>query len=165
MAAIVAGAGLGTVGSAPAHASVTYHQIRSWHSGKCIDVDGASQRAGTVIQQYTCNGTVAQQWTRVWTSPIHFKLVVAASGMCMTVDNASQANAAGIHQQPCGTGFHQQFSTPASGVPDWPFLVARHSGKGVFMGSESLLDRAPLVQYELDADGPDTLHSGDWQFQ
>jgi hypothetical protein len=33
------------------------------------------------------------------------------------------------------------------------------------IASESLLDRAPLVQFTIGDDGPDTLHAGDWQIQ
>ncbi|NMO14529.1 cellulase family glycosylhydrolase [Pyxidicoccus fallax] len=33
------------------------------HSGKCVDVPGASTSAGVGLQQYTCNGTVAQSFT------------------------------------------------------------------------------------------------------
>jgi hypothetical protein len=50
-------------------------------------------------------------------------------------------------------------------VPDWPFLLARHSGKGVTIASESLLDHAQAIQWALGFDGDGSLHSSDWQFQ
>ncbi|KOG91149.1 hypothetical protein ADK38_04775, partial [Streptomyces varsoviensis] len=31
-------------------------------SGKCVDARGAGTANGTAVQQYTCNGTDAQQW-------------------------------------------------------------------------------------------------------
>ncbi len=31
-------------------------------SGKCVDARGALASNGTALQQYTCNGTGAQQW-------------------------------------------------------------------------------------------------------
>jgi hypothetical protein len=159
--------GPGTASAGPVIPSaVTFNQIRNLHSGKCVDVDGGSQREGTVVQQFSCNGTVAQLWRKVaLDSSGYFELVVASSGQCMTVDNASQADGAGVHQRQCTGAFNQQWTTTASGVPGWPFLVARHSGKGLIIKSESLLDRAPLVQDTIGDDGPGSLHAGDWQFQ
>jgi len=68
----VLAAGLGTILVAPAAASanqvttaapkplaVQFDTIVSYHSGTCIDVDGASQSPGARVQIYTCNGTVA----------------------------------------------------------------------------------------------------------
>lgn len=33
------------------------------NSGKCLDINGATNVSGTQLQQYTCNGTVAQKFT------------------------------------------------------------------------------------------------------
>jgi hypothetical protein len=162
--AAIAGGALALTGPASASVApnaVTFNQIANFHSGKCVD----SVRAGTVVQQFACNGTVAQLWRTAPTDSGYFELVVAATGQCMTVDNASQNPGAGIHQQPCERKFNQQWTTRASGVPGWPMLVARHSGMGLTIKSESLLDRAPLVQDTIGDDGPDALHAGDWQFQ
>jgi len=170
LAMLIAGGGL-LAAAVPANAaavipaSVTYFQIVNWHSGKCVDVVGGSQQPGAVVQQFSCNGTVAQQWRTVPTDSGYFELVVAASGQCMTVDNASQADGAGVHQQPCNGAFNQQWTTQASGEAGFPFLVTRHSGKGLTIKSESLLERAPLVQNAIGSDGPDNLHAADWQFQ
>ncbi|PIB04321.1 RICIN domain-containing protein, partial [Streptomyces sp. HG99] len=40
----------------------TYHFVNR-HSGKCLDVPGASTADGARMQQYTCNGTTAQSFT------------------------------------------------------------------------------------------------------
>ena len=61
--------------------------------------------------------------------------------------------------------YYQQWTQSPSGVPGWPALVARHSDMGLTILSESLLDGAQAVQYELDYDGPGALHAGDWLFQ
>ncbi|MEU7894004.1 RICIN domain-containing protein [Nonomuraea sp. NPDC049152] len=39
-----------------------YHFVNR-HSGKCLDVPGASTADGVQLQQYTCNGTAAQSFT------------------------------------------------------------------------------------------------------
>jgi hypothetical protein len=37
-------------------------------SGKCVDARAAASANATAVQQYTCNGTAAQQWQFVVTS-------------------------------------------------------------------------------------------------
>jgi hypothetical protein len=163
--------GASVITSAPANADVVYQQIRNWHSGKCVDVDGASQSDNAKVQQYTCNGTIAQQWRKIPTSNGFFKLVLAASGKCLTIENNSMAEGARAVQRTClsPTPLSQQWTDQfTGGVPDWPFLVVRHSGKGLVMASESLLDRVQLIQWGWSIAGdeaPDSLHSMDWQFQ
>jgi hypothetical protein len=144
---------------------VNYNQIVNLHSGKCLDVAGGSQAVGARVQQFTCNGTVAQQWTKVFTDSGYFQLRVAASGQCLDVEGASQADGHQVVQKPCTGAYNQQWTQQTSGVSDWPFLVARHSGKGLVIASESLRDRAQAVQFAVGFDGEGALHSMDWQFQ
>jgi hypothetical protein len=170
VAGLAAIALLATLAAAPrASAAVTYQQIRNWHSGKCLDVAGASQANGARVQQYTCNGTAAQRWYRDYIGSDHrfFYLEVAASGDCLEVKGDSRADNAPVVQEPCDTnkGVDQLWMEQTSGVPGWPSLVNLNSLKGLTILSESLLDRAQAVQYQLDDDGPGTLHAGDWQFQ
>jgi len=161
--AVLACSSLGA--AAPANAATTYQTLRNWHSGKCLDVAGGSQADGARVQQYTCNGTPAQKWTKDPTDSGYFQLEVAVSGDCLTVRNASQADNAPVVQEPCNGDYNQQWIEVPSGVVGWPFLIARHSGKVLTILSESLLDRAQAVQYAPGYDGPGTLHAGDWQFQ
>jgi len=156
---------LSLAAASPADAAVTYNQVRNWHSAKCLDVVGGSQAIGARVQQYTCNGTVAQQWTKEFTDSGYFQLKVAASGQCLDVKDGSQADNAPVVQKPCTGAYNQQWTQRTSGVSGWPFLIARHSGKGLTILSESLLNGAQAVQYAVGSDGPDTLHAGDWQFQ
>ncbi len=39
------------------------HFVNQNGSGKCLDINGASKTSGTQLQQYTCDGTVAQSFT------------------------------------------------------------------------------------------------------
>ena len=165
LAAIAVWACLSLGAASPANAAVTYQQVVNWHSGKCLDVAGGSQAVGARVQQYTCNGTPAQQWTQEFTGSGYFRLRVGVSGQCLTVKDASQDDNAPVVQQPCTWAYNQQWIQQTSGVIGWPFLIARHSGDGLTIQSESLLNGARAVQYTLDFDGPDTLHAGDWQFQ
>jgi hypothetical protein len=130
-----------------------------------LDVIGGSQTIGARVQQYTCNGSVAQQWTKRFTDGGYFMLKVAASGQCLDVKDASLADNAPVVQKPCTGAWNQQWTQRISGVSGWPTLVARHSGKGLVIMSESLLNGAQAVQYKLGFDGAGSLHSMDWQFQ
>lgn len=170
LAVLAAGLGVGLVAPAANAAPVTPHVITfntivSFHSGKCVDVDGASQQAGTQVQQFTCNGTVAQLWTRLFTDSGYFELQVAASGQCMEVKDASQADSARVVQNPCNGNFNQQWTAADSGVPGFSYLLVRHSGKCLVMRSEALADRTPLLQAPCPAIGTDDLHSFAWQIR
>lgn len=145
--------------------AVTYSQVRNWHSAKCLDLAEASQAIGARVHQWSCNGNVAQQWRKEFTDSGYFRLRAAASDQCLEVKAASQADNAPVVQRPCTGSYNQQWIARTSGVPGWPFLVARHSGKGLTFLSESLLNGAQAVQHALGSDGPGTLHAGDWQFQ
>lgn len=39
-----------------------YYRFVARHSGKCLDVPGASTAVALQLQQYTCNGTAAQSF-------------------------------------------------------------------------------------------------------
>jgi hypothetical protein len=144
--------------------SITYYQIKNFHTIKCLDVEGGSQAVGARVQQFSCNGSVAQQWTKVFTDSGYFQLRLAASGQCLEVEGASQDNNHRVVQNPCTGGFHQQWIQRTSGVSGWPFLVARHSGKGLAFFGASALNGVLAVQRELEIDTV-SLHDMDWQFQ
>jgi hypothetical protein len=38
------------------------YQIRNRHSGKCLEVAGASTSRGATVRQWTCNGGLNQLW-------------------------------------------------------------------------------------------------------
>lgn len=148
-----------------APASVTFDNIVSFHSGKCVDVPGGQQTVGLQIQQFTCNGTVSQLWTQQFTDSGFFRLEVAVSGQCLAVKDASQAEGAAVVQLPCSSSdFSQQWTgRPVAGVSGFVNLVARHSGRALVMQSEALADRTPLIQRAIPS--PDGNQSWAWQFR
>ena len=164
VAPAVASANQLTPAASKPHA-VQFNTIVSWYSGTCVDVAGGSQTPGTQVQQFTCNGTVAQLWAKLPTDSGYFRLQVAASGQCLAVKNASQADGALVVQSPCNFDFNQQWTEGDSGVPGFPQLIARHSGKVLIMRSEALADRTPLIQVTNGGPGSDPLHSTAWQFR
>ena len=40
--------------------------LRARHSGKCLDVEGASLESGARVNQYSCHGGENQRWVRTW---------------------------------------------------------------------------------------------------
>ncbi|MGW4463833.1 family 16 glycoside hydrolase [Micromonospora sp. NPDC004704] len=66
--------------------------------GKCVDVDNAGTANGTKIQLWTCNGSAAQQWSRVGST-------YQTLGKCLDVDNAGTVNGTKVQLWTCnGTG-------------------------------------------------------------
>ncbi|REF99847.1 glucose/arabinose dehydrogenase [Asanoa ferruginea] len=66
--------------------------------GKCLDVNNAGTADGTKIQLWTCNGSAAQQWTRVGDT-------FRALGKCLDIDNAGTADGTKVQLWNCnGTG-------------------------------------------------------------
>jgi hypothetical protein len=167
LAAVAAGLSLSLAAPAAASAAppapVTFQSIVSFHTGKCVDVPGASQQAGLQLQQFSCNGTNAQLWTKEFTDSTQtfFRLRVAASDLCMTVKDASQANLAPVVQSQCGADFNQQWQAVPTSVGGYVELVARHSGKALIMQSEAIANGAKLIQSDR---GSDPLHSRAWLF-
>ncbi|MEV6500065.1 RICIN domain-containing protein [Streptomyces prunicolor] len=130
--------------------SVTYYQYQLFYYSKCLDVAG--QANGSIVQQYTCNGTVNQQWSPRATDSGYFQMVVASSGRCMEVVNSSQDNYAVLQINDCNGGYNQQWTTRSSTRSNWPLLVARHSGKCLTPYNFSSVDRAQMMQYTCISD-------------
>jgi hypothetical protein len=86
------------------------------YGGKCLDVHDADNTDRSPVQIYTCNGTVAQEWT------VGLDGTVRAMGKCLDVTDAGTANGTKVQLYTCnGTGAQQwhaqagQLVNPASG--------------------------------------------------
>jgi hypothetical protein len=81
-----------------------YFELVSRHSGKCLDVTGASIGNGALVQQWGCLGsTQANQQVSLF--PVgtsgYYRLVFRHSGKCLDVTDASTANGARLQQWEC----------------------------------------------------------------
>ncbi|MCH3944137.1 MAG: RICIN domain-containing protein [Atopobiaceae bacterium] len=77
-----------------------YYTVRNVCSGKVLDVAGGSSRAGANVQQYSGNGTKAQQWVAA-PSPSdssYFVLTNVGSGLVLDIAGNSSANGANLQQ-------------------------------------------------------------------
>ncbi|MFZ2756313.1 MAG: RICIN domain-containing protein, partial [Atopobiaceae bacterium] len=80
--------------------SLGYYTVRNVCSGKVLDVAGGSSRAGANVQQYSGNGTKAQQWVAA-PSPSdssYFVLTNVGSGLVLDIAGNSSANGANLQQ-------------------------------------------------------------------
>ncbi len=69
------------------------------HSGKCVDVPGASTSAGAALQQWTCNGTVAQNFNFNATGDGFYRITSGTnSGLCL---DAPASNGSRVTQASC----------------------------------------------------------------
>ncbi|MFI8103982.1 ricin-type beta-trefoil lectin domain protein [Streptomyces sp. NPDC086023] len=93
-------------------------QIVGVHSGKCVDVKGASLKDGAPIQLYDCNGTDAQMWR------LEADGTLRALGRCMDVQYAKTENGSLLGLNSCHQGLNQKWEVLPGGL-----LRSLHSGR------------------------------------
>ncbi|MFC9842561.1 RICIN domain-containing protein [Streptomyces sp. NPDC060223] len=116
-------------------------------SGKCLDAASAGTANGTVVQQYTCNNSTAQQWSLTTTSSGYVQIGNANStSQVVDVSDNSTADNALVHLWAYGGGNNQQWLPVDEGAGNYHF-VNRNSGKCLDVPSASTADGVQLVQY------------------
>ena len=87
-----------------------YYQIQARHSGRCLDVQGASTADVAPVIQFHCIIRHSnQQWDLTRNSYGYYQIRVRHSGKCLDVEGASRADGARIIQYRCHGGANQQF--------------------------------------------------------
>jgi hypothetical protein len=134
----------GAVGPAP----VNGVPLRAVHSGKCLNVSGASLADKAAVVQYDCVGAANERWRAVPQDDGSYQLVAEHSGKCLNVSGASTADSAPVIQYRCtGTALNERwkpFQLPDSTIFT---LVAAHSGKCINVSKASTANKAAIVQY------------------
>lgn len=105
-----------------------YYKLLARHSGKALEVDGGAGHDGANVQQYTDNGSTAQQWLIELVEPGYYKLTNKASGKCLDVWDASTADGANVHQWNYGGGNNQKWKIESTSGGYYK-LTAKHSGR------------------------------------
>ncbi|MFI6863616.1 RICIN domain-containing protein [Streptomyces sp. NPDC050421] len=84
----------------PVHEGAALHHVVNAHSGKRLDVRGASTENGAVIQQWRANNFGAQEWLveRHLEAPGTVTLVSFVSGLVLEVADGSTAKGASVQQ-------------------------------------------------------------------
>ncbi|MER5372792.1 RICIN domain-containing protein [Streptomyces sp. NPDC002553] len=121
--------------------------VMSAASGRCLDAKAADTANGTVVQQYGCNDTTAQQWSFTATSDGYVR-INSRNDASQVVDVAdfSTADSAPVHLWAYGGGANQQWLPVDDGGGAYHF-VNRNSGKCLDVPAASTADSVQLQQY------------------
>ncbi|MFD9244208.1 RICIN domain-containing protein, partial [Streptomyces sp. NPDC059556] len=142
----LAGAGTAPPGPFPGD---SWYTLTAEANGLCVDVRAAGTADGTPVQQYTCNGTRAQQFRLTPTSDGHTRIGVrTAPQQSVDVTDRSTADGAPLQLWAYGGGTNQQWLPVAEPSGRYHF-VARHSGKCLATTGTSAVGAA-LVQRPCD---------------
>jgi hypothetical protein len=133
--------------------STTWYSVINKTSGKCVDAKSAGTADGTVIQQYACNATNAQQYQFVPTSGGYLRINNRGnSTQALDVTDVSTADNAAIQTWTYGGGNNQQWQAVAESGGYYHF-VNRNSGKCLDTPGASVADGVQLVQYACNGTG------------
>ncbi|HEY7304702.1 MAG TPA: RICIN domain-containing protein [Bryobacteraceae bacterium] len=123
------------------------------HSGKCAQVNGASQANGANITQWDCLRQLNVQWEKVSIGGPYFLLYAAHTtvgkepGKCAQVDGRSHANGANVSQWDCLSQDNVKWSTRPAG-DGYVFLVNKESGKCMQVDGMSKANGANISQWD-----------------
>jgi hypothetical protein len=162
-AALAAAAAQLAVPSA-AHADVSssaWYTLVANNSGKCVDAASAATANGTAVQQYTCNGTTAQQWQFRPAADSGYYVIVNSGGSqpAIDVDGPSTANGALVHLWSNG-GWSSQEWKPVQESSGRYHLVNHYSGLCLDVPSASTADGVQLQQYTCNGTGAQSFALG-----
>ncbi|MGW0969131.1 RICIN domain-containing protein [Streptomyces sp. NPDC002516] len=127
-------------------------------SGKCVDARAAATADGTAVQQYTCNGSQAQQWLFSATSGGYSQVGNRGdSTRTWDVTGVSTADGAPVQLWAYGGGANQQWQAVAETGGAYHF-VNRNSGKCLDVPSASTSDSTQLQQYTCNGTAAQSFH-------
>ncbi|WP_432042927.1 ThuA domain-containing protein [Streptomyces cadmiisoli] len=122
------GAGSGPDPTEPISETAWYSLADDAH-GTCVDARAAATANGTAIQQYTCNGTLAQQFQFRSTDSGYTRIAIRGNPQqVVDVTDVSTADNARLQLWSYGGGGNQQW-LPVREASGRYHFVARHSGK------------------------------------
>lgn len=131
---------------AGAAASAAETAIEIKHSGKYLDVEGASTDNGARLIQWPFHGGDNQIFDVRKDGNSVFQLRAVHSNKCIDIEGASMDDGARVIQWPCHGGDNQRFLLAR--LRDGSYLIiARHSGKCLDVAGASKKNGAPLIQY------------------
>ncbi|MFI1994487.1 ThuA domain-containing protein [Actinoplanes sp. NPDC020271] len=124
-----------------------WHALVNKNSGKCVDARSAGTVNGTAIQQYTCNGSTAQQYQLATTNNGYVRINNRGNAtQALDVTDVSTADNAKIQTWTYGGGTNQQWQPVDEGNGYYHYLN-RNSGKCLDVPAAGTADSVQLVQY------------------
>ncbi|MGW7265023.1 ThuA domain-containing protein [Streptomyces sp. NPDC054842] len=107
----------------------TWYSLTNQANGTCVDTRSAATANGTAVQQYTCNGTQAQQFQFRTTDSGYTRIAVRGNPQqVIDVVDRSTADNAPLQLWSWSSGTNQQWRPVKESSGRYHF-VARHSGK------------------------------------
>ncbi|WP_371477370.1 RICIN domain-containing protein [Kitasatospora sp. NBC_00315] len=160
---LLATLGLGLTAAPSAHADTLptgWTTVVNKASGKCVDARAAAATDGTAVQQYSCNGSAAQQWQLQATDSgnVRVNSQVDAS-RAWDVTGVSTADSALVQLWSYSGGSNQQWLPVAEGG-GWYHFVNRNSGKCLDVPAASAADSVQLGQYTCNGTGAQSFSLG-----
>jgi hypothetical protein len=122
------------------------YKITARHSNKALDVTNSGTQDGANVQQWTANGTPAQQWIVTATSDGYYKLVNKASNKALEVSNNATTDGGNVQQWSYVGSNSQQWKIEATS-DGFHRLINRHSGKVLDVSGNSTADGANVHQW------------------
>ena len=148
---LAAATGLMITSMAVANAAVStgaWYNLVANNSGKCVDAAAAATANGTAVDQYTCNGTTAQEWQFEPAADPGYYVIVNENGSQPAIDIAGPSTSSGalVHLWSNG-GWSSQEWQPVAESSGRYHLVNHYSGLCLDVPSASTADSAQLDQY------------------
>ncbi|MFJ4466792.1 ThuA domain-containing protein [Streptomyces sp. NPDC089424] len=107
----------------------TWYSVAGDANGTCVDARAAATANGTAVQQYTCNGTLAQQFQFRSTDSGYSRIAIRGNPQqVVDVTDVSTADNAPLQLWSYSGGANQQWRPVREASGSYHF-VARHSGK------------------------------------
>jgi len=127
------------------------YKIVNRHSGLCLDVDGANTASGTNVQQWTDNGTLAQQWEISFNSDDSTYVITSAiHGKALDMDAWSTANGGNaIIWDNNNTNNQRWYITQVDA--GYSFLINKHSNKSLEVSNWSTAAGGNVQQWDYFA--------------
>lgn len=125
--------------------------IQAAHSGKVMDVNGASKDNGANIIQYSLHYGVNQQWRFDALSGAdqgYYRIISLFSGKCLDINGVSLDNGAKLIQYACNVGSDNQ-KWRLYNTSDGIVIQAKHSGKVLDVSGDSMNDGAQIIQWNF----------------
>jgi hypothetical protein len=121
------------------------------NAAKCLDISSAGTSDGTKIQQWTCNGTVAQLFQLKSIAGGAFNLVNPHSARCVDVSGSGTADGTKIQLWDCNNTGAQSFRLTATDS-GYETIVNTNSGKCLDVNGAGTADGTPVYLHTCNGD-------------
>jgi predicted heme/steroid binding protein len=152
----IAATAIALVSATPARAAVTegtWYTVVNSTSGKCVDARAAGTANGTAVQQFTCNGSTAQEWQFQATTGGYYRANnFNNAAQVWDVTNVSTADSAPLQLWLYGGGNNQQWQ-PVQDANGTYHFVNRNSAKCLDTPAASTADSVQLAQFTCNGTG------------